>query len=339
MRVTSVSATIGGQELTIETGRLAKQANGSVLLRCGETTALACATMGSAREGIDFFPLTVEFEVKTYAAGKIPVTFFRREGRPGEKSILTARMTDRPLRPLFPSGMRNEIQLVINPLSVAADFIPDVLSALGASAALHISDIPFAGPVGSVRVGWLDDGPVINPSYEQLAESRLDLMVAGTADAIMMVEAGAKEIGIVELLNALEAGHDAIRELCRIQEELRQLVGKPKIEGLGTKAADEDLKDQVRKRMAGPWREALGAPGKAHHYGEFARISKETFAELMADEKLEGRELEVRGYINDIEGEVIRKMIADEGIRADGRDTKTVRPIECEAGAIPRVHG
>lgn len=338
MNITSATATIGGQELILETGRMAKQANGSVFIRYGDTTALACATMGAAREGIDFFPLTVEFEVKTYAAGKIPVTFFRREGRPGEKSILTARMTDRPLRPLFPSGMNREVQIVINPLSVDPEVSPDVLSALGASAALHLSDIPFAGPIGSVRVGWIDGQPVINPTTSQLVESQLDLMVAGTAEAIMMVEAGAKEIAAADLLTALEAGHEAIRELCRVQEELRKLVGREK-QDLGLPAVDEELKDRVRKLMAGPWREALGRPGKMEHYQALDRITKDVYDSLMADEALQARDKEIKRYQHDIEAEVIRKMIADEGIRADGRDLVTVRPIDCQVGAIPRVHG
>ncbi|NUQ00785.1 MAG: polyribonucleotide nucleotidyltransferase, partial [Armatimonadetes bacterium] len=337
MRVTTVSCMVGDRELTIETGLLAKQANGSVFIRYGDTTALATATLGAARDG-DFFPLTVEFEAKSYAAGKIPVTFFRREGRPGEKSILTARMTDRPLRPLFPEGMTNEVQIVINPMSVDPEVSPDVLSALGASAALHISDIPFAGPVGSVRVGWVDGQPVVNPTTSQMAESKLDLMVAGTADAIVMVEAGADELPAADVLTALEAAHEAIKGICAIQEELRQQVGKPKCE-LNIPPVDEQLKGSVRAKMAGPWRAALGQPGKEAHYDALAQISAQVLEELTADEALAAREREIKRYIHDIEAEVIRKMIADEGIRADGRDLTTVRPIECGVGVVPRAHG
>ncbi|MBI2298441.1 MAG: polyribonucleotide nucleotidyltransferase, partial [Armatimonadetes bacterium] len=313
MSVTTVSTTLGGRELTIETGRIARQANGSVFIRYGDTTLLACATMGNIREGVDFFPLTIDFEVKTYAAGKIPATFFRREGRPGDRSVLAARMTDRPLRPLFPKGMRNEIQLVIQPLSVDGELAPDCLAGLAASAALHVSDIPFGGPVGSPRVGWIDGEPVINPTYEQLAESRLDLMLAGTADAIMMVEAGAKELPSADVLTALEFGHAAIRELCALQEELRM--------------------------MAGPWRAALGAPGKHGHYDALDQIKRSIMQTLLEDGQLAGREKEIQHYLHEIEAEVVRRMILDEGIRADGRDTRTVRPIDIEIGAIPRVHG
>lgn len=338
MTTNTVSTTLGGRELSIETGRLAKQANGSVLVTFGETTVLACATMGGAREGVDFFPLTVDFELKTYAAGKIPVTFFRREGRPGEKSVLTARLTDRPLRPLFPAGMRNEVQIVVMPLSVDPENSPDALSTLCASAALHLSDIPFGGPVGSVRVGWIDDQPVLNPTYAQMEESSLDLMVAGTADAIMMVEAGAREVSSEVILTALEAGHAAIRELCRIQEELRALAGREKAD-VGLAADDEELKDRVRQMMAAPWRDALGQPGKQAHYAALDRITSEVLTTLLADETLAPREREIRRYIQDIESEVIRRMILEEGVRADGRDAKTVRPITCEVGLLPQVHG
>ena len=226
--VTQVTTRVGELDLTIETGKLAKQANGSVVVKYGEVTILATATLGNLREGGDFFPLTVDLEVKTYAAGRIPVTFLRREGRPADRSTLTARMTDRPLRPLFPDGMRNEVQVVVTVLSTNEEQIPDSLAALAASAALHISDIPFAGPVGSVRVGWVDGQPVINPNYEQLAASQPDLMICGTKDAIVMVEAGAKEIGRADLLAALAAGHEAIKAICAIQDELRAAVGKGK---------------------------------------------------------------------------------------------------------------
>jgi len=337
MSVQSVSTQLGELELTLETGRLAKQANGSVLVRCGDMSLLAAVTLGNVREG-DFFPLTVDLEVKTYAAGRIPVTFFRREGRPADRSTLVARMTDRPLRPLFPDGMRNEVQVVLTVLSTDDQNIPDSLAATAASAALTISDIPFAGPVGSVRVGWVEGAPVINPTYEQLKESALDLMVAGTNEAIVMVEAAANEISRDDLLTALEAGHAAIKNLCALQEELRGLCGKAKVE-VPLPPQDEALKGKVRELMAGPWRAALGAPGKEHHYSELKRIGDETVAALAADEAYAGREAELKRYCHQVEGEVVRRMVLDEGLRSDGRDLVTVRPICAEVGVLPRLHG
>lgn len=338
MNTTTVTARVGDHDLVIETGKMAKQANGSVVVRYGEMTMLATATMGNVRDG-DFFPLTVDFEVKTYAAGRIPVTFPRREGRPGDRSVLVARMTDRPLRPLFPDGMRNEVQIVLTTLSTDEEGIPDSLCGLAASAALHISDIPFAGPVGSVRVGWVDGAPVINPTYEQLAESELDLMIAGTLDAITMVEAGAKEMSDEDLLTALEAGHEAIKAICTIQNELREQVGRPKTE-VPLPVTDEALKARVDELFSARWRAELGAPGKEHHYDTLAQFGAEAIATLVEqDPELADREGELKRYVRELEGQVVRRMILDEGIRSDGRDMTTVRPIFSEAGLLPRVHG
>ncbi|MGB1803318.1 MAG: polyribonucleotide nucleotidyltransferase, partial [Miltoncostaeaceae bacterium] len=226
---TRVVADIGGQEIIFETGRLAKQANGSVLVRSGDSLVLVTATGArEPREGTDFFPLTVDVEERMYAKGAIPGGFIKRESRPSERAILTARMTDRPLRPLWPKGYRNEVQVVTTVLSIDKVNAFDILSINGASAALVLSDMPFEGPVGAVRIGMLDDDFVINPTLQEMEESTLDLVVAGTRDAISMVEAGAREVSEDDLLEALQIAHDEIRKLCDVQDELRERAGKPK---------------------------------------------------------------------------------------------------------------
>src|ERR687896_1302149 len=227
--VTRVTVEIGGTEISFETGRMAKQASGAVVVRAGDTVVLSTATAGNVREGIDFLPLTVDVEERMYAAGKIPGSFFKREGRAGEKATLIARMIDRPLRPLFPKGWRRETQLVGMPLSVDQVVAYDVLAMNGASAALQISDIPFPAPVGAVRIGKLEGNFVINPTEEQLLESDLDLVVSGTEEAILMVEAGANEVPEAEILDALDIAHSEIRKLCAVQRELAERAGKEKV--------------------------------------------------------------------------------------------------------------
>src|SRR5438552_1772988 len=225
-----VSVEVGGTEIEFETGKLAKQASGAVLVKAGDTHVLATATAGNERD-VDFLPLTVDVEERAYAAGKIPGSFFRREGRAGEKATLTARMIDRPLRPLFPKGWSRETQLVAMPISVDHVHLYDILAMNGASAALMISEIPVPVPVGAVRIGQDEDGDfVVNPAEELLADARLDLIVAGTEEAILMVEAGAKEVSEAEILDALDIAHSAIKSLCKAQHELREKAGKPKIE-------------------------------------------------------------------------------------------------------------
>ena len=226
---TRVVADIGGQEIIFETGRLAKQANGSVLVRSGDSLVLVTAVGArEPREGTDFFPLTVDVEERMYAKGAIPGGFIKRESRPSERAILTCRMTDRPLRPLWPKGFRNEVQIVTTVLSIDKVNAFDILSINGASAALMLSELPFHGPVGAVRIGMIDDDFVINPTLQELEESTLDLVVAGTREAISMVEAGASEVSEEDLLEALQIAHDEIKKLCDVQDELRKLAGKPK---------------------------------------------------------------------------------------------------------------
>jgi polyribonucleotide nucleotidyltransferase len=218
MNTHTFTATLGDKVVTIETGKLAQQAGGAVTVRSGDTLLLVTATMSHiAREGIDFFPLTVDFEERLYAAGRIPGSFFRREGRPTESAILTMRLTDRPIRPLFPKGLRNDVQIIITPLSHDEEHQADILAIIGASAALTISDIPFAGPVGAVRMGYIDGALVINPTVSQMETSALDLRLAGTADALLMVEAGANEVSEAVMLDALRQGHEAIQDTIRVR--------------------------------------------------------------------------------------------------------------------------
>src|SRR5215470_1527463 len=225
----SFSAKLGGKEITIETGRYAEQAGGAVTVRMGDTMLLATATMSkSIREGIDFFPLSVDYEERLYAAGRIPGSFFRREGRPSEQAILTARVTDRPLRPLFPKDLRNEVQVIITALSHDQESQVDMLCIIGASAALTISDVPWEGPIGGVRIGMINGQLVANPTIPDMENSTLDLRVAGTKDAIIMVEAGASEIDEPTMINALRLARESIQDVIRVQEEMRAQLGKPK---------------------------------------------------------------------------------------------------------------
>src|ERR671928_1520202 len=244
--VKTVSVEIGGTEISFETGRMAKQANGAVVVRGGDTMVLSTATAGNEREGIDFLPLTVDVEERMYAAGKIPGSFFKREGRAGEKATLTARLIDRPLRPLFPKGWRRETQLVGLTLSVDHVHPYDVLAMNGISAALMVSDIPFPMPVGAVRIGKVEGNFVVNPAEEDLAVSDLDLVVAGTEEAILMVEAGANEVPEAEILDALDIAHGEIRKLCAAQRELAEKAGKPKME-VQAPEVDQDLLRQIQE--------------------------------------------------------------------------------------------
>src|SRR5215207_1048909 len=257
---TRVSVEVGGTEISFETGKLAKQASGSVVVSAGDTRVLSTATAGNLRD-VDFLPLTVDVEERMYAAGKIPGSFFKREGRAGEKATLIARMIDRPLRPLFPKGWRRETQLVGMPLSVDQVVAYDVLAMNGSSAALQISDIPFPAPVGAVRIGKLEGNFVINPTEEQLLESDLDLVVSGTEEAILMVEAGANEVPEAEILDALDIAHSEIRKLCAAQRELAEKAGKPKLE-LEVPKVDEDLARQIAESHGAPLDQATQVEDK-----------------------------------------------------------------------------
>ncbi|MGE5139985.1 MAG: polyribonucleotide nucleotidyltransferase, partial [Rudaea sp.] len=258
----SYTVEVEGQTITIETGKLAGQANGAVTVRHGDTVILATATMSpAAREGVDFFPLTVDFEERLYAAGKIPGSFFKREGKPSEAAILLCRLTDRPLRPLFPKGFRNDVQVVVTALSADQEHYLDILSIIGASTALTISDIPFNGPIGAVRVGYIDGQLVYNPTATEMDRSLLDLRLAGTRDAIIMVEAGASEVTEELMLEALEAGHRAFQPLIDLQEKMRADIGKPKA-NVPVYTVSDQVKSAVRERIA-PRVQAILASGAA----------------------------------------------------------------------------
>ncbi len=303
-------AVIGGRVMSIETGRVAEQASGAVLVRYGDTVILA-TVVGSdePREGIDFFPLTVDVEERMYAAGKIPGGFIKREGRASEHAILACRLADRPLRPLFPKGYRNDVQIVITVISVDQENDSDILGIVGASAALSVSDIPFSGPVGAVRVGYIDDQLVINPLESQTGQSRLDLAIAGTSDAVMMVEAGAKELPEDVMLEAVRFGHEALQDIIKMQEKLTQAVNRAK-RPFTPPVVDESLLSMVQAELV----TTLGA--------EFPDRLKDI---IIFYEK------ELKSYV--------RNNILDQGLRPDGRDLKTIRPISCEIGLLPRTHG
>src|SRR5579885_3222578 len=330
-------AVIGGRVMSIETGRVAEQSSGAVLVRYGDTVILATA-VGSdePREGIDFFPLTVDVEERMYAAGKIPGGFIKREGRATEHAILACRLADRPLRPLFPKGYRNDVQIIITVLSADQENDPDIMGIVGASAALSVSDIPFYGPVGAVRVGYIDDQFVINPTESQMAQSRLDLAIAGTSDAVMMVEAGAKELPEEQMLEAVRFGHEALQDIIKMQEKLVQAVGVAK-RPFEPPVVDNELQQQVRDFVLPRFEAAVNNPDKSARSAALNLVQNELIAVLGAQypDRLKDiitfYEKELKAYV--------RNNILDHGIRPDGRDLKTIRPITCEVGLLPRTHG
>ena len=336
----TIEVDVGGQTITLETGRLAKQANGAVLVRSGDTVVLVARVMREdVREGQDFFPLTVDVEERHYAAGKIPGGFIKRESRPSEKAILAARQIDRPIRPLFPKGFMNEVHIVATTLSVDFELSYDVLATLGASAALTISDVPFGGPIGSVHVGRIDGQLVVNPTLEELQdESDMDLVVTGTADAIVMVEAGAKEVSESVIVEALSLAHKEIKKLVAVQLELQRLVGKPKWD-VPAWTVDEAVLEQVRTGFGAALDTATSVPGKKERMDATAEVKKAAAEQLIADDADPERVAQVKRAIARLEKDLIRDRIAVKKVRPDGRATDEVRPISCEVGVIPRTHG
>jgi polyribonucleotide nucleotidyltransferase len=328
---------VAGRRLSIETGRVAEQANGAVVLRQGDSVVLSTAVMSKdPRVGVDFFPLTCDYEEKLYAAGKIPGAFMRREGRPSETAILASRLTDRPLRPLFPDGFRLDIQVVSTVLSVDQENDPTILSINGASTALVISDIPWAGPVGAVKIGFLDGALVVNPPMSRMADSDLDLTVAGTSDAILMVEAGAKGVTEQTVVEALQMAHDAIKELCAAQNELRQQIGKPKYE-YTPPSYPEQAVEVVSEYLALRLDQAAFNPDKAAREASTDELRKKTVAEL--GERFP-EHVDILGKLFDKKlKDRVRERIVEEGVRMDGRGLKDVREITVEVGVLPRTHG
>src|SRR5215212_3926525 len=340
--VTRVSVEVGGTEISFETGKLAKQASGSVVVRAGDTVVLGTATAGNLRD-VDFLPLTVDVEERMYAAGKIPGSFFKREGRAGEKGTLVARMIDRPLRPLFPKGWRYETQLVAMPLSVDHVNPYDILAMNGASAALMVSNIPFPMPVGAVRIGKVEGNFVVNPSEADLAEgdSTLDLVVSGTEEAILMVEAGAEEISEAEILDALDIAHGEIRKICGAMRELAEKAGKPKLE-VTAPQVDQGLYDQVANEFGGRLDEATQVFDKLERQDATKAVEAEVLARFAGDEndpEYGERRAAAQMAFDKLEKNIIRNRIAVNKKRPDGRDTTEIRPISIEAGLLPRTHG
>ncbi len=339
MAFEKVTADIGEMPITFETGKLAKQASGAVVVRAGDSMVLVTAVgMREAREGADFFPLTVDVEERMYAAGKIPGGFIKRESRPSDRATLTARMTDRPIRPLWPKGYRNETQVVATVLSTDQVNAFDILCINGASAALTVSDLPFQGPIGAVRIGLIDDEFVINPTLQEIDESDLDLIVAGSADAISMVEAGANEVDEETVLEALAIAHEEIRKLCAAQEELRKKIGKPKWD-VAAVTVDPDMLAKVESHGRAAIETATLEQSKLERRDKVSAAKTEVMAAVLGDDpSAEDRASFTRAF-ESVQKSIIRKRIAVDKHRPDGRKTDEIRPIECDTSVAPRVHG
>lgn len=333
-----------GRGITVETGEIAKQADGAVIIRYGDTVTLstACAS-NQAKEGIDFFPLTVSFEEKLYSVGKIPGGFLRREGRPSEHATLTARMIDRPIRPLFAEGFRNEVQVVNTVLSVDQDASPEMAAMFGASLALCISDIPFNGPIAGCKVGRINGELVANPTVAQMEESDIDLTVAGTAQALNMVEAGAKEVSEEDMLAALMFGHEQIKKLCAFQEEIVAACGKEKRE-IELYAVDETIDREVRSNFEAQIRAAVSITEKLERYGKIDDLTDEA-AEMIANKEYASEKdqnnavKQAREICRGIEADEVRRLIIEDKVRPDGRQIDEIRPLNSQVDLLPRVHG
>jgi polyribonucleotide nucleotidyltransferase len=341
IEVSRVSVEIGGSEISFETGKLAKQASGSVVVQSGETMVLSAATAGNLRD-VDFLPLTVDVEERMYAAGKIPGSFFRREGRAGEKGTLTARMIDRPLRPLFPKGWRRETQLVSIPMSIDHVSPYDILAMNGSSAALMVSDIPFPFPVGAVRIGQDEEGNfVVNPDEEWMLESPLDLVVSGSEEAILMVEAGANEISEAEILDALDIAHGEIKKICQAQRELAERAGKPKQE-VEVPHVDESLLDKLKETFGSKLQDATQVVDKLERQDATKAIEREAVDALAGspdDPRYSDLRAAAQMAFDKLEKDTIRRRIAVDKKRPDGRAADEIRDIWIEVGVAPRTHG
>jgi polyribonucleotide nucleotidyltransferase len=337
----STTLELGGRQLSLETGKVAKQANAAVVVRYGDTVVLCTATMSSPREGIDFFPLLVDYEERMYAIGKIPGSFFRREGRPAEGAVLASRLIDRAIRPLFPEGFYNDVQVVATVMSVDHDNAPEIAAMIGASAALMISDIPFNGPIGGVRVGRVDGKYVINPTAEQMEMSDIDLTVAGTADAINMVEAGADEVSEEVMLEAMMFGHEEIKRIVAKINEMREAVGVAKMEVTPPQpepALVEWVGDTITERLVS----AIKDEDKQNREGQIALVREQLmqeYIEQFGEEAYEANRKELDRIFEDLLKAQVRRLITVEHIRPDGRALDEIRPIWCETGFLPRAHG
>ena len=332
----SFSRDVGSASLVMETGQLAQLANGSVMVRSGETALLVTATMDKPREGIDFLPLTIDFEERHYARGKIPGSFFRREGRPSTEAVLTDRLTDRPLRPLFPEGFRNEVQIIATPLSTDMEQPLDILTVIGASAALSISDIPFGGPVGVTRIGYVDGQLVVNPTYEHIEEGDLDLVVAGTREGVMMMEAGANEVSDDLILEAIGRAQEVNLEVIALQDEMASEIGKEKSE-FEWRTYPQELGEKVAQALGSRLAEALNSPAsdKATRSAAIDKLKAE-LVDTLGDEYSASH---ISDALHDREKVEFRKHALATGQRPDGRAAKEIRKLDGAVGLLPRAHG
>ena len=336
---------LAGRKLTVETGRVAELANGDAIIHYGDTVVMVNVTASKEpREGIDFFPLSVDYEEKLYAVGKIPGSFQKREGKPADKAILTSRAIDRPIRPLFPKDFRNDVCVVATVLSVEQDNSPEVCAMIGASVALSISDIPFGGPTAAVNVGYVDGQIVINPTVAQREHSRLKLTVAGTMEKVTMIEAGADEIPNDTMLDCIKAGHEEIKKLCKFIEGIKEEVGKPKFEYVSF-ATDKDVYAEIKENFKERMYQDVQAVDKEVRDANMDKLAEdiqayfvEKYGEESAEET-EAKSTEIANSIHDLEKECVREMIFKEHKRPDGRRIDEIRPLSCEVGVLPRVHG
>jgi polyribonucleotide nucleotidyltransferase len=332
-----VEGSLGAGTLRIETGKVAKQAGGAVWVSIGDTIVLATATMShTVRPGMDFFPLTCDYEERKYAVGKIPGGFIKRGGRPSEKSILSSRLIDRSIRPLFPYGMRNEVQVIASTLSVDHDFLPDTLAVFAASAALMVSDIPFEGPIGCVRIGRIDGEFIVNPTLDQLNESELDLIVSGNPEIVNMLEAGASEVSEEVVLEAIELAQKIIGDQCKLQIELAEKVGKAKRQ-VEYHLVDASILDAVREKTGAELRQAIQNPDKAARESGLTELKNEIVERLSPE--FPEQTAALSEAVEKVVKEQIRGLILDEKVRPDGRKLDQIRQIDCEVGLLPRVHG
>lgn len=336
-KIHKVELSINGMTLSLETGRFAKQANGAVVVRYGDTVVLATAVAQKGqKEGLDFFPLTIDYREKSYAAGKIPGGFFKREGRPAEKEILISRLTDRPVRPLFPKGFYYETQGIVSVLSFGNENISDIISIIGISAALTVSDIPFLGPVGAVRVGLIENEFVINPDFLKAQLCEMDIVVAGTEKAVLMVEGSSEEISEEQLLDAIKLAHKEIKSIVRLQKELAALAGKPKIQ-LEEIQISEPLREAVNSLSLEKIKESVVIPDKLLRQQALDTVLQNVITSLSP--QFPEKEIEIAHVFEEIEKDLVRKMIVEENSRVDGRRPDEIRPIYSDVGILPKTHG
>ncbi|MCA9432526.1 MAG: polyribonucleotide nucleotidyltransferase, partial [Candidatus Omnitrophica bacterium] len=341
MKVT-IEREIAGRKMILQTGLLAKQANGAVTVQYGDSLILATAVMDSKeKEGLDFFPLTVDYREKYYASGKIPGGFFKREARPTDKETLTCRIIDRPIRPMFPKEFKRETQVMISVFSADEHNDPDIPSMIGAFAALAISDIPFDVSMGAVRIGLVDGQLVVNPTYSELELSDLNLTMAGTRDAIMMVESGANKISEDQMIAALEKGHEVIGEIAEVIDELRSQAQKEKLVVV-PEEPNTELIEKLKSRVQSKLHDAILVKEKSARSEALSTLRDEAAADLLPAEDDPGYEAavkEIKNIFHDLEGEEMRRMVLEEGLRADGRGPSDIRPISSEVGFVPKAHG